>query len=352
MHLVVTTNRWSDVHSALRDQFGTRLELRLGDKIDSMINMRKAGEIPQIPGRGMTPDLKHFLSGVPRIDGRCTDQGLAEATRELTEAVAESWRADRAPAVRMLPTVLPTVLPAEQLPPPTMPGPRIPLGLGELDLQPVWHDFGTKPHLTIVGDSGSGKTAALRLIIRSIVAACSPEQAQILLVDPRRGLIDVVPEAYRRGVAVSAPAAEDQVAELTGELRRRVPGSDISPARLRKRDWWSGPEMFVVIDDYDLLLGHASGPFGAMIELIPQASDIGFHMVMARAAAGSSRTTMEPVTRRLQESNTPELALSMPPNEMPLLNGQRGKQLPPGRAVLVTRRGGVGLQIGWTEEPA
>ncbi|MFO7193888.1 MAG: hypothetical protein DIU77_016725, partial [Thermocrispum agreste] len=77
MHLVVTTNRWSDVHSALRDQFGTRLELRLGDKIDSMINMRKAGEIPQIPGRGMTPDLKHFLSGVPRIDGRCTDQGLA-----------------------------------------------------------------------------------------------------------------------------------------------------------------------------------------------------------------------------------------------------------------------------------
>jgi DNA segregation ATPase FtsK/SpoIIIE, S-DNA-T family len=60
---------------------------------------------------------------------------------------------------------------------------------------------------------------------------------------------------------------------------------------------------------------------------------------------------MEPVIRRLQESNTPELALSMPPNEMPLLNGARGRKLPPGRAILVTRRDGTGLQIGWTEEP-
>ncbi len=345
VHLVLTTNRWSDVHSALRDQLGTRLELRLGDSIDSVINMRKAAQVPQIPGRGMTPDQMHFLAGVPRIDGIAGTAGLADATRDLGAAVAESWTGAGAPAVRMLPAVLPV----EELPAP-LPGPKVPLGAGELDLRPVWHDFADRPHLTIVGDSASGKTAALRLIANAITAVFTPEEAQILVVDPRRGLLESVPDAYRRGAAVSTPAAETLIRDLTEELKERVPGTDITPAQLRRRDWWSGPEIFVLVDDYDLLLGPAGGPFGPLVELVPQAGDIGLHMVMARAAAGSSRSSMEPVTRRLQESNTPELALSMPANELPLLNGARGRQLPPGRAMLVTRRGGVGLQIGWTEE--
>ncbi|GAA4613304.1 type VII secretion protein EccCa [Saccharopolyspora hordei] len=347
VHLVLTTNRWSDVHSALRDQLGTRLELRLGDSIDSMINMRKAAEVPQVPGRGMTADHRHFLAGVPRIDGVAGTDGLAEATKELCAAVAEHWPGRRAPVVRMLPAVLPAAdLPAPQ------PGPKVALGAGELDLQPVWHDFAERPHLTIVGDSGSGKTAALRLIARAITAAHSPEEAQVLVVDPRRTLLESVPDAYRRAAAVSAPAAEAAVRQLAEEMKQRVPGTDITPAQLRRRDWWSGPEVFVLVDDYDLLLGPMGGPFDPLVELVPQAGDIGLHLVMARAAAGSSRTSMEPVTRRLQESNTPELALSMPANELPLLNGARGRQLPPGRGVLVTRRDGIGLQIGWTEEPA
>jgi S-DNA-T family DNA segregation ATPase FtsK/SpoIIIE len=345
--LVLTTNRWSDVHSQLRDQLGTRLELRLGDSIDSVINMRKAAEVPQIPGRGMTSDQMHFLAGVPRIDGVSGTEELSDATRELAAAVAETWPGPHAPTVRMLPAVLP----ADELPAP-LPGPKVALGAGELDLQPVWHDFGDRPHLTIIGDSGSGKTAALRLITKAITTVYTPEEAQILVVDPRRTILESVPDAYRRGTAVSVPAAEALVREITAELQERVPGTDITPAQLRRRDWWSGPEIFILVDDYDLLLGPAGGPFQSLVELVPQAGDIGLHMVMARAAAGSSRSAMEPVTRRLQESNTPELALSMPSTELPLLNGARGRQLPPGRAVLVTRRDGVGLQIGWTEEPA
>jgi S-DNA-T family DNA segregation ATPase FtsK/SpoIIIE len=347
VHLVLTTNRWSDVHSALRDQLGTRLELRLGDSIDSVINMRKAAEVPQIPGRGMTPDQMHFLAGVPRVDGVPGTGGLSDATRELSAIVAETWHGQQAPVVRMLPSVLP----AADLPAP-LPGPKVALGAGELDLQPVWHNFGDRPHLTVVGDSGSGKTAALRLIAGAITSFYTPEEVRILVIDPRRTLLESVPDAYRRGVAVSAPAAEALVREVTEELKERVPGTDITPAQLRRRDWWSGPEVFILVDDYDLLLGPAGGPFQSLVELVPQAGDIGLHMVMARAAAGSSRSAMEPVTRRLQESNTPELALSMPSNELPLLNGARGRQLPPGRALLVNRRDGVGLQIGWTEEPA
>jgi len=348
VHLILTTNRWSDVHSALRDQLGTRLELRLGDAIDSVINMRKAAEVPQSPGRGLTPDQMHFLAGVPRIDGLASTVALPEATRELVAAVAESWSGPPAPKVRMLPGVLP----AAELPAPEPPGPKVALGAGELDLLPVWHDFAARPHLGVLGDSASGKTAALRLIAHAITAAYSAEQARVLVVDTRRALFEVVPQEYRYGIAVSAAAAADLVRKVAAELKERVPGADINPTQLRNRDWWTGPEYFVLVDDYDLLTGPTGGPLESLIELLPQAGDIGLHVIVSRAAAGSSRTSMDPVIRRLQESNTPELVLSMPPNEPPLLNGARGRQLPAGRAVLVTRRDGVGLQIGWTEEPA
>ncbi|MGW5050414.1 type VII secretion protein EccCa [Actinokineospora sp. NPDC004072] len=347
VHLVLTANRWSDIHSVLRDQLGTRLELRLGDAIDSVIDMRGAAQVPAAPGRGLTPDKLHFLGGVPRMDGRASTDGLAEATRELVQAVQESWAGPRAPEVRMLPAVLP----AADLPAPE-PGPRVALGAGELDLAPVWHDFGARPHLAVLGDSRSGKTAALRLIATAVTRLYRPDDAQLLVVDPRRSLMDSIPEEYRRGLAVSGPTAGELVGRLAVELKDRVPGADIPPSRLRKRDWWTGPEIFVLVDDYDLLIGPTGGPLDALVELIPQAGDIGLHVILARAAAGSGRTSMDPVVRRLQESNTPELTLSMPPNEMPLLNGSRGRQLPPGRAALVTRRDATGLQIGWTEEPS
>src|SRR5262249_22885799 len=149
--------------------------------------------------------------------------------------------------------MLPALLPATDLPAPE-PGPKIALGAGELDLRPVWHDFAERPHLSVVGDSGSGKTAALRLIARAITAAHTPDEAPILVIDPRRGLLESIRDAYRNGLAVSSAAAEGLIKPLAELLRERVPGSDISPSQLRRRDWWHGPEYFVLDDDYDLLL--------------------------------------------------------------------------------------------------
>ncbi|GLZ38932.1 type VII secretion protein EccCa [Actinokineospora sp. NBRC 105648] len=345
VHLMLTAGRWSDVHSALRDQLGTRLELRLGDAIDSVIDMRKAGQVPRLPGRGLTQDKLHFLGAVPRADGHAGPDDLAEATRELARSIAECWPGATAPTVR----TLPAVLPAAELPAPEA-GMRVALGAGELDLKPVWHDFGVQPHLTVLGDSGAGKTAVLRLVTSAIPQVYSPQEAQVVIVDSRRTLLELLPEEYRRGVAVAAAPAAELIRPLAAELKARVPGADVSPSMLKSRSWWSGPEYFVIVDDYDLVHSGAGGPLDSLVELLPQAGDIGLHVVLARAAAGSGRMSMDAVVRRLQESNTPDLALSVPPNEMPLLNGQRGRQLPPGRAMLVTRRDARLLQVGWTEE--
>ncbi|TPW77913.1 type VII secretion protein EccCa [Schumannella soli] len=347
VHVMISTSRWTDVHSSLRDQLGTRVELKLGDPIDSVHGMRKAATVPQLPGRGITAEGMHFLAGVPRIDGLTSVDGLAAASRDLGDAVLEAWTGPVAPEVRMLPAVLDAAL----LPAPTAPGPRVALGHGEQDLEPVWHDFAAKPHLSIVGDSASGKTGALRLLASGVVAAHTPEEARITVIDPRRGVVESVPEQYQFATAFSTSATEQVVQKLVAELRERVPSADITPAQLRRRDWWTGPEHFVFVDDYDLLLGTMGGPLAPLVELIPQAGDIGLHLILARAGAGSSRTAMDAVIRRLHESNTPELTLSLPASEPLTFTPGRGKPLPPGRAALLTRRGGVGLQIGWTEPP-
>jgi S-DNA-T family DNA segregation ATPase FtsK/SpoIIIE len=348
VHLVLTSSRWSDIHSGLRDQLGSRIELRLGDSIDSMIDIRAAAKVPRSPGRGLTIDKLHYLATVPRIDGRPWVHDLTEATRALADAVSDHWVGPPAPPVRMLPPMVP----AANLPP-AEGRLRVPLGLAEQDLSPVWHDFTTHPHLTVMGDTGSGKSAVLRLVAHAIVANYTPEQVQVLVVDTRRILLEAVPEAYRGGSAYSAPAAEKLVGELAERLRERMPGPEITPQQLARRDWWSGPEWYVMVDDYDLLSGsRGAGPLEALVDLLPQASDVGLHVVLARAAAGSTRSSMDNVVRRLQESNTPDLVLSCPPNEMPLLNGMRPRQFPPGRGLLVTRRTATQLQVGWVDPDA
>jgi DNA segregation ATPase FtsK/SpoIIIE, S-DNA-T family len=347
VHLLLTSSRWSDIPSALRDQLGTRLELRLGDSIDSMIDMRAAAQVRRAPGSGLTIDKMHFLAAVPRIDGRSHTQDLASATRALAEIVADSWDGPPAPPVRMLPAMLP----ADRLPRPEG-RMRVALGWGETDLAPVWHDFDVQPHLTILGDNGSGKTGLLRLIAHAIPQAYAPGEAEVVVVDSRRALFDAVPEEYRLGSAFSSSAAEELVAGLATRLRERVPGAEVTPARLARRDWWSGPDVYVLVDDYDLLVGMMTGPLEALIDLLPQAGDIGLHVILARSAAGSSRVSSDSVVRRLQESNTPDLALSCPPTEMPLLNGMRPRQFPPGRGLVVTRRSATQLQIGWLDPSA
>ncbi|HEY0537491.1 MAG TPA: type VII secretion protein EccCa [Actinoallomurus sp.] len=342
VHLMVASGRWSDIPSVLRDQLGTRLELRLGDSIDSMIDMRAAARVPRTPGSGLTMDKMIFLAAVPRIDGRSRTADLATATRALAESVADAWDGPVAPPVRMLPAVLP----AERLPEPEG-HMRVALGWGEADLAPVWHDFDSQPHLTVLGDTASGKTGVLRLIAQAIPRAYRPGEAEVVLVDSRRALLEVVPEEYRLGFAFSASAAAEIVDGLATRLRERMPGADVTPAQLARRDWWSGPDVYIFVDDYDLMTGAMGGPLNALIDLLPQAADIGLHVVLARGAAGSARVSMDAVVRRLQESNTPDLALSVPPTELPLLNGMRPRQFPPGRGLVVTRRSATQLQVGW-----
>jgi S-DNA-T family DNA segregation ATPase FtsK/SpoIIIE len=345
VHLLLCTNRWSELHSAVRDQMGTRLELRLGDVLDSVIDIRAAKLVPELPGRGLTTGKLQFMAALPRIDGSSQLADLELGVAGMVQAVRDHWDGPTAPRVRMLPDRLPV----EQLPPPEGKL-KVALGWSETELAPVWHDFSVTAHLTVVGDTESGKTNLLRLVARAVTLRYTPDDAKILLVDLRRELFDAVPQEFRLGYAVSAAVAGQMVTDVASQLRERVPGAEITPEQLRLRDWWTGPEFFLLIDDYDLVASSANNPFAPLIEFLPQAADVGLHVVIGRGASGSNRASIDPVLRRLQESNTPDLALSCPPSEGPLLGNVRPRQFPPGRGMLLTRRQHMVLQTGFVDD--
>ncbi|MDQ0765434.1 S-DNA-T family DNA segregation ATPase FtsK/SpoIIIE [Streptomyces canus] len=351
IHLVVATARWMELSSQVRDQVATRLELRLGDAMDSVVDIRKAKTVPHSPGRGLTTDGKfHFLAALPRIDGRENADDLTEGVAGLVERIAGCWSGPSAPSVR----TLPHRLPVSELPEPELAdGLRMALGLDEETLSPVWHDFSRTPHLIGVGDTESGKTNLLRMVASAVTARYSPSEARILVVDYRRTLVEAIPEEYRIGHAVALDALRDLVSGSARAIKTRVPGPDIAPSRMRLADWWTGPRLFVLVDDYDMVGGGltVSHPFELFFEHLALGHEVGLHIVVTRSATGAGRGLNDQLLRRLDEVNTPGLLMSCPPSEGYVFGNTKPRNLPPGRAQYIARRKAVLMQTALMGEP-
>ncbi|MDQ0988463.1 type VII secretion protein EccCa [Streptomyces sp. V2I9] len=339
IHLVVTTARWVELSAQVRDQAATRLELRMGDPMDSEVDMRKARSVPRSGGRGLTADSKlHFLAGLPRIDGSSDTEDLGDGVADLVSRVAAQWPGRTAPAVRMLPhrlsiTELPAVEATEGG------GMRMALGLDQDALEPVWHDFSRTPHLVAVGDTESGKTNLLRSVAAGIIARYTPAEAKIIVVDYRRELVEAVPDEYRISHVVSLDNLRETVDGAARAIQTRQPGPDIAPARMRQCDWWTGPRLFVLVDDYDMVAGNSfQSPFEPLFDHLTLGFELGLHMVIARSAMGAGRGLNEALLRRLDEGNTPALLMSCPPTEGFLFGNVKPRNLPPGRAFHIARR--------------
>src|SRR5690606_24713897 len=348
VHVVLTATRWAEVRINLRDLFGTRLELRLGDPTESEIDRRAASNVPEkSPGRGLTPDKLHFLAAVSRLDGSSSVDDLAEATGQLAARVRDAWRGPAAPRVRLLPRML-SVAELATVTDPAAPG--IPIGINETHLAPVYLDFATEPHLTVFGDAECGKTNLLRLIARTIAARYTPDQARLIIADYRRGLLGAVESEHLLEYAPSREALSACLTEVRDALRNRLPGPDVTPAQLRERSWWKGPEVYLLVDDYDLVVSGMDNPLSVLLELLPQARDIGLHVILTRRVGGISRALYEPVLQRLRELDMPGLLMSGNREEGQVFGTLRPSLQPPGRGTLVRRRDGQQLiQTAWID---
>ena len=87
-----------EIRPAVKDMLGTRVELRMGDPMDSDIG-RKFAELVPVgrPGRGMSPERLHILIGLPRLDSSSDVEDLPAGVADACEAVRQLY-GDRAGA--------------------------------------------------------------------------------------------------------------------------------------------------------------------------------------------------------------------------------------------------------------
>ncbi len=228
-------------------------------------------------------------------------------------------------------------------------GPLVPVGIAEADLQPVWLDFDAEPHALLFGDIESGKSSFLRSLAKSIVAGNSPSEARVLMVDLRRSLLGIIPKENTIGYGTSHQVTADLINQVAVAMRERLPGPDVTPEMLANRSWWKGPQLYVLVDDYDLVAAASQNPLLPLLEFLPQARDIGLHLIITRRIGGAARAMFDPVIGRIRELASPGIMMSGPREEGPLFGTIKPQVLPPGRAWMITRKHGARLvQLAWT----
>ena len=126
-------------------------------------------------------------------------------------------------------------------------------------------DFSADPHFLVLGDMESGKSNLLRLAAEGIVARYPVNQARLIVIDYRRSLLDAADGEHRIGYAASSSAAGSLIADAREALLERLPSASLTADELRARSWWKGADLYLIVDDYDLVAG-ASNPLRPIVQ--------------------------------------------------------------------------------------
>jgi S-DNA-T family DNA segregation ATPase FtsK/SpoIIIE len=338
IHVVVTLAPWTRL--VLWDTVGTLIELRLGDPADSQLDRHAAGTVPpDRPGRGLGPDKLHLLIALPRLDSDTDPRQIAGGIDAAVRQLRTIYGPRRAPPLPLLPEKIPrtdvqqSALHAGL----RQDAAHVVIGLGEKELSPVTFDFDAQQHLLAFADQGGGKTTLLYNIILGIIENSTREQARILLIDYRRSLLRVV-DSTRVACCASATTVPDAVGTLCDVLTARIPGTEVDPDRMLDHPRWSGPEYYVIVDDYDLVVTDGDDPLEPLLEFLPMAHDVGLHVVLTRRASGVARALEGGLLGCLRDMSAATLLMSAPAEERKLFGGNlRTTTVRPGCGTLLGR---------------
>ncbi len=208
--------------------------------------------------------------------------------------------------------------------------------MDEATLSPVLLDFAADPHFLVLATPRPASPTCCTSLPTASWPRYSLEQARIIVVDYRRSLLDAADTEHRIGYCPSSAAAGAMLKDAREALVKRLPPADLTGEQLRNRSWWRGSDLFIIVDDYDLVAG-TTNPLLPLVDLLPQAREIGLHLVLARSAGGAGRAMFEPVIQRLREMGSSALVMSASKDEGPIF-GVKPQALPPGRGYLATRR--------------
>lgn len=351
VHIMTTATAWLiGQKQQLVNVSNARIQLRLSNPDETQMGegferKKAARNTLDRPGFGLTREGFELLVGVPEV---VAPNGDRVATRDVGAFIADRTGAGRVESLARLPQRIPLSEVANAFAgssggadPLT-----IPFGIGETALQPAALPSRLVPNMLVVGRQSCGKSTTLAVFGQMVVARCTPEQAQITIIDPKTSLIGRIQGEHVRAYAYTADDIDAVLAELTQLLRDRLPPSGLSQEELLNRRSWDGPHHFVLIDDEQELRPHgvlgknaATGPLWGLME---RSREIGLHVIASRLPgnwAGVSVTN--PFLQKMTGSRAPTLFMDNDPAAVKVFGRISAQQLPPGRALLVTSDGGM-----------
>ncbi|WP_280241694.1 type VII secretion protein EccCa [Nocardia abscessus] len=341
IHLVVSSSRWAAIRPAIKDLVQTRLEMRLGDLTDTVFMTHRnvvTAIPPDRPGRCISNEGLHMLTALPRADANGDPEsagvGLAAAIDHLTR----SYQNRRAPEVRLLPSRVSLAEIRAGWPEPTTSARRlmVPFGVRESDLGPAAIDFGVSTHMIVLGSSGCGKSTVLAALLESIRQQFDRDQARVLLVDYRRQHMDAIPDEQLIGYLTTERDVAESLPGFVGKMRSRRAPDGVTSQQLKDRSWWTGPEIFVVVDDYHMVAQRgALNPLEPLKEVIIDGRDTGLHLIVARNIAQADSAMYDNVLGQMKNLNSSGLIMDGSKLDGMLIGDVKPSKQPVGRGILV-----------------
>ena len=153
----------------------------------------------------------------------------------------------------------------------------------------VFGDLGKMPHLLVAGATGSGKSVCLNSIIASLLVSATPDQVQMLFIDPKRVELTVyngIPHLIKE-VITDPKLAAGALYEMTREMDSRY--ERFAKAGVRKIEEYNAkfpdeklPFIVIIIDELaDLMLIAPAKVETTICRLAQLARATGMHLVVA-----------------------------------------------------------------------
>ncbi|MBV8067737.1 MAG: hypothetical protein JO113_07150 [Candidatus Eremiobacteraeota bacterium] len=155
--------------------------------------------------------------------------------------------------------------------------------------RPVIGDLCMMPHLLVAGATGSGKSVCLNMIIASLLVTATPDQVQMLMIDPKRVELTVfngIPHLIKEVIADPRLAA-GALFEMTKEMESRY--ERFAKASVRKIEEYNAkysderlPYVVIVIDELaDLMLVAPAKVETTIMRLAQLGRATGIHLLVA-----------------------------------------------------------------------
>jgi S-DNA-T family DNA segregation ATPase FtsK/SpoIIIE len=155
--------------------------------------------------------------------------------------------------------------------------------------RPVFGDLCMMPHILVAGATGAGKSVCLNTIIASLLVSATPDQVQMLMIDPKRvelAVFNGIPHLIK-DVITDPRLAAGALFEMTKEMESRY--ERFAKAGVRKIEEYNLkypqerlPYVVIVIDELaDLMLVAPAKVETTIMRLAQLARATGIHLVVA-----------------------------------------------------------------------